>query len=279
MGRRGRERANERRHREAMRWSRIAALAALAALPFAALALLITRDDSGSGGEPLPSKASAGLQIVDIAVSNQRPSSIRPGRNDDVADGIGGEYDAREAAGLVLTLRNASSRVSVINRVRFTVVRYAELSAEGCIPGAGPIAVSANYQVRLPAQGRKGQVIEAKVSQQLRPQSADRMRIGLTLDDPSPLEVFDNGDGTGASRLYEMRVELVHDLEPKPLYAGRVLVAIPFPYIGLLRRTENLAVRGDCIEPNRLALTRMLSGNAVRSSHLEAVVDDSKAAK
>jgi len=210
MGDRGRVRANERRHREALRWSRIAAYAGVAAVAVAALALFIGRHDSSTGGDTATSDSSGErLQVIDVAVANKRPAEIRSSANDDPASGIGGEYDAREAAGIVLTLRNSTSRISVINRVRFTVVRYAELGSEGCIPGAGPIAISANYQVRLPPHGREGQVIEARVSQEVRSQTADRMRLGLALQDPDPLEVFDNGDGTGASRLYDMRVGLL----------------------------------------------------------------------
>ncbi len=208
--------------------------------------------------------------MVDVSVSNRRPSRISASETADPSSGVGGEYDAHEAAGVVITLRNAASSVSVVTRVRFTVVRYAELTADGCIPGAGPIAISANYQVRLPAHGHVHDVIDVKVSQELRPQTGDRMRLGLALNNPSQLAVFDNGDGTGASRLYVLRIDLMHDGDKKPLHAGEVLVAVPFPYIGLLDSQKlPLGLSGDCISSNRATLAGMLSSKAVRSPELD----------
>jgi len=62
---------------------------------------------------------------------------------------------------------------------------------------------------------------------------------------------------------------LLHDGERKALPAGRVLVAIPFPYVGLLMPSGVIGLPGDCRKPNRAALTRMLASEAVRSPQLE----------
>lgn len=80
MGRRGRVRANERRHREAMQWARIAALAAVAAVPLAALALFIGRSESDGG--------SAGRRPKTVALPSGAPKTVPTKPGDEATAGV-----------------------------------------------------------------------------------------------------------------------------------------------------------------------------------------------
>lgn len=229
---------------------------------------------SKQGAEPphrnSATRTTSGLAIIDTVVVNRPPPRISesPGGADDVANGIGGQYAARDTAAVVLTLRNAGKEVSVVNRADVVIENYDALSADGCIPGAGPIAISADYDARLPPVAHPGEQINVSLSQELRPNTADRIRIGFALDDPGPTRVFDNGDGTGQSRLYVLRIDLYHDGRKTPLRASRVLLALPFPYSGLFAPAPSLP--GDCVDPNRATLARMLKSTARRSAELTA---------
>jgi hypothetical protein len=237
----------------------------------AAIAATLVGTKDGAPPPPDSPEAIRTLQLIDTVVAN-KPPRTRSGSADDVNKGIGGEYDATEAAGVVLTLRNSSRAVSVINRARLVIADFDALGAEGCIPGAGPVAISANYHAQLPVRATPGQAIDVRLSQELRPNTADRIRLGFALDNPSPTEVFDNGDGTGASRLYVLRIELFHDGLDAPLKTRPVLLAVPFPWYGLFLRNPH-GVPGDCIAQNRATLEGMLKLEAESSPELAAFAE------
>lgn len=241
----------------------------------AAIAATVLGNQGGEAPSAKPSPRSRlALEIVDTVVVNRPPPRFdeAPGGADDVANGIGGQYDAQDTAGVILTLRNASKQVSVVNRAHVTIGDFDALSADGCIPGAGPIAISANYNAQLPPQAHPGDRVDLNLSQELRPNTADRIRIGFALDDPDATKVFDNGDGTGQSRFYVLQIDLYHDRSKTPLHTSRVLLAVPFPYYGLFAPVSS--VRGDCVPHNRSVLTRMLKSRARRSPELTAFAAD-----
>jgi hypothetical protein len=202
----------------------------------------------------------ADLQVLDLAVVNQPPHAS-----------IGQTYDAATSAGVVVTLRNPGNGVSVVTSARFVVERFARLSADGCIPGAGPIPISANYQVSLSPVAHRGQTFSAHLSQQVRANSADRMRIGFTQYSTTQYaSPYVNGDGTGNSSIYQMRVELFHDGVPRPLNAGTVILAVPFPWSGLFPGGQGPHVNGRCMPGNVPVLRRMLALRGRRSPTLAA---------
>ena len=173
---------------------RVALIGAAAVLAAAVITGLFSR-----GGGPTHSPYRAHLQVLDLQVTNGPP----PARG-------GQTYDAARAAGVVVTLRNPGDGVSVITRARFVVEHFARLAATSdCIPGAGPIPVSANYRVQLAPLAHAGEAFSAPLSQEVRANGDDRVRIGFTQYEstayPSP---YVNGYGTGNASLYQLRVEL-----------------------------------------------------------------------
>jgi hypothetical protein len=229
----------------------VPALIAAAAVIAAAL---ITRT---GGSTPV---ATSHLEVIELAPANTRPRLTRNGTS------VQARYDSRETAGIVITLRNPGNGVSVINRARVTVDRYAGFQEEGCIPGAGPIPISANYRAELPAGA--GHSVDVALSQQVAGNSADRIAIGFR----GPAGFVDS-DGTGASRLYALSVELFHDGASAPVDAGKALLAVPFPAYFFLVRFKSPAQGGltsACVPQNTSLLQGMLALPYKHSPQLEA---------
>ena len=220
----------------------------------------------GNSGPSATETSKAALQVISTRAVN------RPPRVEALA-----KYNAADVSGVVLTLRDPGNGVSVIDRVRFVVKQFAALSDIGCIPGAGPIPISANYRATLPSVAHPGQTIDAPLSQEVRANSADRMKIGLDVKSNGPY-VYETSDGTGASRIYRMDVLLYHDKERKPVDAGAVILAIPFPAYSLFpggQQTSTL-VSGACWKHNPGTLRGMLALGGARSPELKAFGENPK---
>jgi hypothetical protein len=239
---------------------RIALIGAAAVLLAAVVGGLIAR--GGSSADTFHSD----LQVLNVAVVDRPPHAT-----------IGQTYKAATANGITFTLRNPGNGISVITSARFIVKHFAALGTNGCIPGAGPIPISADYQAALPAVARAGEAINADFSEQVRANSADRFSIGFSFLTSDAYEYpYMNGYGTGASRLYELEVELLHDGNPTPLRAGTILLALPFPAYEFFPGGTNTGLSGACAPKNLATLRHMLSLKATRSQELEEFGKDPK---
>jgi hypothetical protein len=239
---------------------RIALIGAAAVILAAVLGGFIAR--GGSSADTFHSD----LQVLNVAVVDRPPPAT-----------IGQTYKAARAYGTTFTLRNPGNGISVITGAHFIVKRFAALATNGCIPGAGPVPVSADYQAALPPVARPGETIDADFSEQVSANSADRFSIGFSFLTSDAYEYpYVNGDGTGASRFYELEVELFHDNDPNPLRAGTILLALPFPAFEFFPGGTNTGLSGACAPKNLLTLRRMLSLKGARSQELEAFGRDPK---
>lgn len=183
---------------------------------------------------------------------------------------IGQTYKAATANGITFTLRNPGNGISVITSARFIVKKFAALGTNGCIPGAGPVPISADYQAALPPMARPGDAINANFSEQVRANSADRFSIGFSFLTSDAYEYpYLNGYGTGASRIYELEVELFHDNDQEPLHAGTILLALPFPAYEFFPGGTGTGLSGACASKNLVTLRHMLALKGARSPELE----------
>jgi hypothetical protein len=206
------------------------------------------------------------LQVLNVAVVDRPPRAA-----------ILQTYKAATANGLTFTLRNPGNGISVITSARFIVKHFAALGTSGCIPGAGPVPISADYQAALPPVARPGEIINADFSEQVKANSADRFSIGFSFLTSDAYEYpYVNGYGTGASRFYELEVELFHDSDPKPLRAGTILLALPFPAYEFFPGGTNFGLSGACAPKNLATLRRILSLRGGRSQELEVFGKDPK---
>jgi hypothetical protein len=233
---------------------RVAIIGAAAVLLAAVIGGLLAR--GGSSADTFHSD----LQVLDMAVVDRPPHAS-----------FQQTYKAATSTGIVLTLRNPGNGVSVITSARFVVESFAALGTTGCIPGAGPVPISADYQAALPPVARPGEVINADLSQEVRENSADRFAVGFSFLTSDAYEYpYVNGGGTGASRIYELEVELLHDGDPVPLRAGTILLALPFPAYEFFPGGTNTGLSGACAPKNLATLRHMLSLPGRRSLELNS---------
>jgi hypothetical protein len=218
----------------------------------AAAAAIAAAFISRSGGTPQPLQTAplqtAALEVIELAPVNAPPHLVQS------AGSVQASYDARTTAGVVITLRNPGTAISVINRARVSVLRYAAFSEEGCIPGAGPIPISTHYDAGLPVGTE--QSVDIALSQQVPANSADRLAIGFR-----PSAGYVDSGGTGASRLYALDIKLYHDNVSTPLAAGKVVLAVPFPEVPFLARFKphvSGALSSACVPHNTAVLQTML---------------------
>jgi hypothetical protein len=229
----------------------------------------------GSGNQPPTerdrsaerSPSAPSLQIIDALPVN-RPLKKAVSR-----------YNAVDASGVILTLRNPGPKVSVVNRARLVITRFATLSAQSCAGEGegGKIPTSAHYRARMPLVAGAGDAVVAHLRQQVPPNSADRLEIGLALDDPGN-RVFTTPTATGASRVYTLTIELYHDGVTRPLRSAPVIVAIPFPWYGVVLRPTGSTDSGACGAHNLAILHQMLAGGAARSDDLDTFAKNPSAA-
>lgn len=116
-----------------------------------------------------------------------------------------------------LRLHNVGTQRSVLTSARFELKRHVRIAA--CGVGAG-LLESASYDVMLPGEPARDEVVEVPINQQLGPDEADRFSFRL-----STPEAYK--DDLGTTVIYEIGISVLHDDAPEPLKAGEVVVAVP----------------------------------------------------
>jgi hypothetical protein len=202
-------------------------------------------DDENS--PPVAAKRSSALEVLDLAVAGgERPELIGDPRAPQLID---------------VTVRNAGEVVSVVTDAAFQVRDFGLVRI--CEAGGG-LEPTEEYDVTLPPIPQNGDVVKAKVSQQIPANEADRFTFRLNV----PFRAMQDG-----MRLYQLDVELLHDAATAPLKAGTVVVSVPFlpepedfPDIQdpALYSPEVLA----CYEENEKILRRFLALEGERSPEL-----------
>ncbi len=156
----------------------------------------------GDNERPTGALRSEGLEVIDLTVGAGKPPELLA--------------DPRAPQLLDITVRNTGQVVSVITRATFRIRNFGLLRI--CQAGGG-LEPTENYDVTLPPSPRPGELVEAKVSQQIRPNQADRFTFRLNV----PLIPMQDG-----MRLYQLDVALLHDRDTRPLTAGTAVVSVPF---------------------------------------------------
>lgn len=131
------------------------------------------------------------------------------------------DHDAKNPGpALDIRLANNGTGVSVLTAVSFSVEKAGRL--EICEPG-GPLTSSYEYETQLPLDAAEGDRFTVPVSQELRPNRADRfiIRLGLEAHDPEP----------GGYVVYLMEVELKHSA-PEAVPLGRAAIILPLNTLG-----------------------------------------------
>lgn len=204
---------------------------------------------TGSSGSDT-GRPRSNLEVVDLTVTGGSPR---------------GEPKAIQT--IDVTVRNAGDLVSVVKRMGFRVRAAALL--EICQAGGG-LEASERYKVILPPDPQRGQLVEAKVSQQIGPGRADRFTLGLDVPEPARQD----GD-----RIYQLDVLLYHDTTKRPIHAGTVLAAAPYLpdksyfWSGQINPKSEQWGGPDspvwqCLDNNEAALKRMLALSGQRSPEL-----------
>ncbi|MEV4639970.1 hypothetical protein AB0J80_21740 [Actinoplanes sp. NPDC049548] len=114
------------------------------------------------------------------------------------------------------TVHNGGTRRSVITRLVMTIEDSTVI--EQCAADGAPVAVSASYDVTLPLRPADGTELQVPVSQQQRPDEADRFAVRIGTPEP--------GSRTTV-HLYRVRFELVVGGAPARVPAGTAVVAAP----------------------------------------------------
>jgi hypothetical protein len=160
-------------------------------------------------------------------------------------------------------VHNTGTRRSVLTSARFTITDFARITP--CGLGAGLVA-SARYDVVLPIAPRSGQVLETPINQQLGPDQADRfvfrLGVGRAIE-----EVL------GETLVYELRVAVVHDNEPKPVDVGRVVVALPSAVPPDFLQAFSAPGTNDCVEDPPPAFRRALQFEGTRSPEVDQMFE------
>ncbi len=172
-----------------------------------------------------------------------------------VTDGI----DTPQA--LDITVRNTGDTVSVVTGVALTVRDFGLIQV--CEAG-GALEASGDYDLELPVQPAVGDVVEAKVSQQILADEADRFALRLTV----PASALQDG-----LRLYALDVGLRHDAGDVSVPAGMAVVAVPLLPAPLMFDQQYAAANQDdiaaCYRKNAATLERHLALDAARADGLD----------
>lgn len=224
----------------------------LLALISVGVPILVSGDggDGGASNGQTTDRPRSSLEVIDLAVTSGSPR---------------GTPEAIQK--IDLTVRNAGDLVSVVKRLGLRIRASGLLRI--CQAGGG-LEASEAYKVELPPDPAPGEVVEAKVSQQIPPGEADRFTVGL--DVPDPARQF--GD-----RLYHLDVLIYHDTEKRPIRAGTVLASAPYlpnnyyfwsgqPYPRSELRGEAGTQVAKCLDANEATLKRMLTLEGERSPAL-----------
>lgn len=155
---------------------------------------------------------------------------------------------------LQVALRNVGDQVSVISGVEVTILDYIHLPQ--CQPGAGPMAVSQQYDLTLPIDPAPGEVITVDVAQDVPPNQADRFELAVQVEDPDAQGLF----------LYQLGVVLVRDGSAR-MDAGVAIVAAPDFYNPLYEGAlEEPGSIGACHRQTAVDYQRFLAWEGVRPS-------------
>lgn len=138
-----------------------------------------------------------------------------------------------------------------------------------CASGA-VLGVSQTYDLEVPQYPEPKEVIPVRISQEVGPNEADRFALGVGVVTPS-----------GAKPdpiVYQLGVFLYHDGKERPINAGQVLIAVPFPddsYFDEARwKQTGLAPEQahDCVSSDIATVRRALTFNGARSVDLTQLV-------
>ena len=201
-----------------------------------------------------PRAAAARLEIIDLTVTED--AEVVQTLYDSIAPkGYRRERSRIGSTAIDITLRNIGTGVSVLHRADFRIIDAHRL----CTEGAGPVVISANYDVALPWRKATAQTISIPIRQELRPQTADRFLFSVGLRRRS----------IDVAMLYELELLLYHDREDEPVEAGRILLAERWP------RMEDLVPPGrvspaerKCLAQNLQAVQQFTALEGARSPEL-----------
>lgn len=213
---------------------------------------LLLAGGDGDGGSTTTAAAAARLEVVDLSVRGGRGA---PEPRDELLEQID------------LTVRNAGDLVAVVTGAQLRVRAFGEVRI---CQGGSALDPSASYDVLMPGEPRIGQLIDARVSQQIAAGEADRFTLSL---DVSPR------DRQLGLFLYQLDVLLRTGAGSAPLDAGTVLVSVPRPPTAAdfptaadadaLAQPGNEEVRA-CYERNERTLARMVALDGARGADLVA---------
>ena len=155
-----------------------------------------------------------------------------------------------------VSVRNGSETVAVLTRAEFSVRDFAGFS--WCVSGIG-LPPTETYELMLPGSGTRGSVANVDISQEVRPNRADRFNF----------EVGTTGRSGGA-RLYVLEVSVYHDGESVPLAGGTAIVGVPLPH---LVQFDPDAGRPGCADSNIEELRRIVGQEGARPEELDFLAD------
>jgi hypothetical protein len=169
-----------------------------------------------------------------------------------------------EQTQIEISARNIGQTVSVLTRVDIEVegdVDYVEPCAPGVVLGT-----SQTYDLPLPEFAEPSQVVPVVISQEVRPDDADKFALRVGVVTPSGAEPDPS--------IYQLRVRLFHDGKDQPVDAGQVVIAEPFPERSAFAEDYWLArdvpqeEAHDCVTDNIASMTGMLSRPGKKSAEL-----------
>lgn len=191
-----------------------------------------------------------------------------------------GHHTKVRAAAVELQLRNIGDTTSDLTGARFVVKKFTVMPAKTCGVAFFSQRVTERYDVQLPLAASPGDSVTKDLHQVVKPNGTDRFRFDLGLDDPHE-RALNGPNGTGASRVYQLAIELLHDREAEPVKADTVLVAIPWPNPGAMLPATSAGLsekrrraNEECARHNVAALRTAARAGGKTSSDLQDLVSD-----
>lgn len=214
-----------------------------------------------SGGKPEPERKRPVLDALPPVVQNATfvKEVVQIGSGQTAV----GHLDASKPR-VEVRVHNTGTRRAVLTSARFTITDYARIVP--CGLGAG-LVVSARYDVVLAVDPRPGQAIEVPINQQLGPDEADRFVFRVGVGDA--LEKVLN-----EVLVYELRVTVAHDNDPRPVDVGRVIVAVPGAPEAESLRFFNVPGTTKCSEVPSSAARRAVAFKGTRSPEVDQFFAD-----
>jgi hypothetical protein len=181
--------------------------------------------------------------------------------------------DYAAVASADIRIRNVGEQIAVLDTVRFRIRDFRQSTVGGCFRGGAELPPAPTVDATLPGSNAKGRVVAVDVSRQLPPNSADRIVVRFW---PEPYK-------DQVAGFYELEVEIFHDGDRKPMDAGTMVIADPFPESHMFS-DANLRARAreepheytpavqrrerSCIARNRRILSGAAAFDGVRSARL-----------